>query len=63
MYFLFKNNSYDDYCQNIILPLVNTKKLRDNGITLHLSISKSRDRVEDVTAVYFVEPTKENIEY
>merc|ERR1719265_1890409 len=35
--------------------------LRNHGVTLHLQISTQRHPVPEVPAVYFVEPTEDNI--
>lgn len=51
---------YDAHCQRILAPLVNTADLRRLGVTLHLLVGQARQRVPDVPAVYFLEPTEEN---
>jgi len=53
---------YDKVCREIIAPLLNRGSLRTNGVTLDLLIDSNRDAVPDVTAVYFVAPTQENIQ-
>ena len=52
---------YDKVCREIIAPLLNIGSLRTNGVTLNLLLDAARDPVPDVTAVYFVAPTQENI--
>lgn len=37
-------------------------KLRKRGVTLHLLLESDREDIPDVPAVYFVEPTAENIQ-
>ena len=36
-------------------------KLRKRGVTLHLLLESDREEIPDVPAVYFVEPSAENI--
>ena len=52
---------YDRKCRDIISPLLNVSKLRKRGVTLHLLLESEREDIPDVPAVYFVEPTAENI--
>lgn len=52
---------YDQVGQNIISPLMSVADLRTLGVTLYLPLNGVRDQVADVTAVYFVAPTDENI--
>uniref|UniRef100_A0A6B2KZW3 Uncharacterized protein n=1 Tax=Arcella intermedia TaxID=1963864 RepID=A0A6B2KZW3_9EUKA len=58
---LWKVLIYDDVCQDILSPLFSVEDLRRQGVTLHLSLHKTRQPVPDVPAIYFVSPTKENI--
>lgn len=53
---------YDRYCQEILSPLIDVSALRKLGITLHLLIGQRRERVPDVPAIYFVQPTQENVD-
>merc|ERR1719150_505051 len=53
---------YDKYCQDVIAPLLKVGGLRNHGVTLNLSLNTDRQPVADVPAVYFVEPTKENVD-
>ncbi|KJE96312.1 vesicle transporter [Capsaspora owczarzaki ATCC 30864] len=53
---------YDRAGQDIISPLMKISELRDLGVTLHLLLHSDREPIPDVAAVYFVMPTKENIE-
>jgi hypothetical protein len=41
--------------------LFNVKELRDLGVTLHILLNSERDPVPDVPAVYFCQPTDENL--
>ena len=52
---------YDKVCQEIIAPLLNIGTLRMGGVTLNLLLDSNRDAVPEVTAVYFVAPTQDNI--
>jgi len=53
---------YDRFGQDIISPLLNVKELREHGVTLHLPLHSDRDQIPDVPAIYFVQPTDENIQ-
>lgn len=53
---------YDTIGENIIAPLFSLEELKNNNVVLHLLINSNRDPVPDVSAVYFVMPTNENIE-
>ena len=53
---------FDEYGRDIIAPLLSVKELRECGVTLNLLITDKRDPIPDVPAVYFVMPTKTNIE-
>lgn len=53
---------YDKSGSDIISPLLTVKELRNLGVTLHLLIDKPREQIQDAVAVYFVRPTRENID-
>lgn len=53
---------YDAPCRSIISPLLSVSQLRSRGVTLHLLISTDREAIPDVPAVYFVEPTRANLQ-
>lgn len=53
---------YDKPCQAIISPLLTVSQLRSRGVTLHLNISSHREPIPDVPAIYFVEPTRHNLQ-
>lgn len=53
---------YDVPCRSIISPLLSVSQLRQKGVTLHLLITADREPIPDVPAVYFVEPTRENLQ-
>ena len=53
---------YDAFCSDILSPLLSVSELRKLGITLHLHISSKRDPVRDTPAIYFVQPTRANVD-
>ncbi|XP_038901550.1 SEC1 family transport protein SLY1-like [Benincasa hispida] len=59
---VYKILIFDRFCQNILSPLIHVKDLRKHGITLYFLIDKDRKPVHDVPAVYFVQPSKINID-
>ncbi|XP_012088133.1 SEC1 family transport protein SLY1 [Jatropha curcas] len=59
---VYKILVYDKFCQNILSPLIHVKDLRKHGVTLYFLIDKDRKPVNDVPAVYFVQPTQTNIQ-
>ncbi|KAI8989582.1 Sec1-like protein [Pilobolus umbonatus] len=52
---------FDKFGQDIISSIMRVNDLRENGVTVHMLISQDRSPLPDVPAVYFVEPTSENI--
>lgn len=59
---VYKILIYDSFCRNLLSPLIHVKDLRKHGVTLYFLIDKDRKPVHDVPAVYFVQPTKHNID-
>jgi len=53
---------YDNFCKELIAPLLKIGGLRNQGVTIHLNIENDRQPVSDVPAVYFLEPTEKNIQ-
>jgi len=53
---------YDKFCQEVVAPLMKVGSLRNQGVTMNYAISTDRKSLPDVPAVYFVEPTTENIQ-
>jgi hypothetical protein len=47
--------------QRILSPVMKVNDLRDHGVKLYLQLQSDRQAITDVPAVYFVEPTAENI--
>lgn len=52
---------YDVACRSIISPLLSVAQLRRRGVTLHLLLHSDREPIPDVPAVYFCQPTPENL--
>ena len=53
---------YDVACRSIISPILSVQQLRRQcGVTLHLLLHSDREAIPDVPAVYFVQPTRENL--
>ncbi|KAJ3258072.1 Vesicle trafficking between the ER and Golgi [Boothiomyces macroporosus] len=52
---------YDKFGQDIISPSLRLGDLRSSGITLHMSLASDRQPIPDVPAIYFLEPTAENV--
>ncbi|KAJ3297368.1 Vesicle trafficking between the ER and Golgi [Borealophlyctis nickersoniae] len=52
---------YDQLGQDIISPLLKVNDLRENGVTVHMPLFSDRQPIPDVPAIYFIQPTAENI--
>jgi hypothetical protein len=52
---------YDKFCQEVVAPLLKVGGLRNHGVSLNQTIMAERHPLPDVPAVYFVEPTEDNI--
>lgn len=52
---------YDSTGRDIIAPLLSVTELRSAGVTLHMLLHSQRHPIPDVPAVYFVEPTSDNV--
>ena len=48
--------------QDIISPLLSVKELQQLGVTLHLQLHSKRSEIPDVPAIYFCEPSDENLD-
>eukprot|EP00878_Enallax_costatus_P003254 GHUV01003457.1.p1 GENE.GHUV01003457.1~~GHUV01003457.1.p1 ORF type:complete len:653 (+),score=212.17 GHUV01003457.1:296-2254(+) len=59
---LYKVLILDKFCKDIIAPLLRVSELRTQGVTLHLLLEQERQQIPDAPAVYFVQPTAENID-
>jgi hypothetical protein len=52
---------FDKYCSDVVSLLLKKGDLRNQGITLHLLLHSDRQAINDVPAIYFVNPNKDNI--
>lgn len=52
---------YDQRGSDIIAPLFHVGELRKQGITLNMLLHSDRKHIPDVPAIYFVQPSRENI--
>lgn len=59
---VYKVLIYDNFCRDILSPLIRVNDLRKHGITLYLDLDKERQNVPDVPAIYFVQPVQTNIQ-
>lgn len=59
---LYKVLILDRFCKDIVAPLMRVSELRSQGVTLHLLLESERQAITDVPAIYFVQPTQENID-
>jgi len=57
----FKVLVYDKFCQEVIAPLLKVGGLRNQGVSINVGLLTDRGPMPDVPAVYFVEPTEENV--
>jgi len=57
----FKALVYDKFCQDVIAPLYKIYGLRNQGVSVNVSLLADRGPMPDVPAVYFVEPTEANV--
>ena len=53
---------YDEACRRIISPLLSVSDLRALGVTVHMLAGHGREYIPDVPAVYFLQPTPDNIQ-
>mmetsp|Transcript_10588 Transcript_10588/g.26693 ORF Transcript_10588/g.26693 Transcript_10588/m.26693 type:complete len:670 (-) Transcript_10588:4195-6204(-) len=53
---------FDRHCSKILAPVVRVPELREHCVTLYLNVDAKREAITDATAVYFVQPTKENLQ-
>lgn len=51
----------DKVSQEILATSMRVQDLRDQGITLHMQLHSDRPPLPDVPAIYFIEPTRENL--
>ncbi|KAF7684688.1 SEC1 family transport protein SLY1 [Astathelohania contejeani] len=51
----------DAHTHSLVSTLLRTNDLRDAGVTTHMLITSTRQHIRNTPAVYFIEPTKENL--
>jgi len=52
----------DSVGQKVLSPVVRVNDLREQGVTLYLQLHSDRQVIPDVPAIYFIQPTADNIE-
>ncbi|ORZ21153.1 Sec1-like protein [Absidia repens] len=52
---------FDKFGQDVVSSIMRVNDLRENGITVHMLLNQDRSPLPDVPAIYFLEPTTENI--
>ncbi|KAF9211727.1 Vesicle trafficking between the ER and Golgi [Podila verticillata] len=52
---------FDNFGRDVISSVLRVNDLRENGVTVHMLLKNERQPIPDVPAIYFVEPTSENI--
>ncbi|KAI7826074.1 Sec1-like protein [Gamsiella multidivaricata] len=52
---------FDSFGRDVISSVLRVNDLRENGVTVHMLLKNERQPIPDVPAIYFVEPTSENI--
>eukprot|EP01006_Ploeotia_vitrea_P059805 TRINITY_DN74810_c0_g1_i1.p1 TRINITY_DN74810_c0_g1~~TRINITY_DN74810_c0_g1_i1.p1 ORF type:complete len:603 (+),score=52.54 TRINITY_DN74810_c0_g1_i1:43-1851(+) len=53
---------YDNFCRDVIAPLLKVGDLRKLGITLHMPINGERHPIRDAPCIYLIQPTQENVQ-
>lgn len=53
---------YDKYCRDIISPLFKVGQLKQMNVTLYMMLHSERERIPDVPAIYFIQPTEANVD-
>lgn len=54
---------FDEHCRDIMSPLLKVSDLRKHGITLHLLLGADREVIRDAPAIYFIQPSQENVDH
>ncbi|KAF9414857.1 Vesicle trafficking between the ER and Golgi [Podila epigama] len=52
---------FDNFGRDVISSVLRVNDLRENGVTVHMPLKNDRQPIPDVPAIYFIEPTSENI--
>lgn len=53
---------FDKLGQDVISSVLRVNDLREAGVTVHMQLKADRQPIADVPAVYFLEPTQENVQ-
>jgi hypothetical protein len=53
---------YDLFCRDLISPLLKVGELKAMNVTLYMMLHSERERIPDVPAIYFVQPTEANVD-
>ncbi|KAJ2854843.1 Vesicle trafficking between the ER and Golgi [Coemansia erecta] len=53
---------FDKFCRDVVSTVLRVNDLRENGVTVHMLLSSSRSPIPDVPAIYFMQPSAENIQ-
>ncbi|KAJ2780148.1 Vesicle trafficking between the ER and Golgi, partial [Coemansia interrupta] len=53
---------FDSFCRDVVSTVLRVNDLRENGITVHMLLSSARSPIPDVPAIYFMQPSAENIQ-
>ncbi|CAG8518606.1 679_t:CDS:2 [Paraglomus occultum] len=53
---------FDEFGRDVISSVLKVNDLRKNGVTVHMLLKSDRQPISDVPAIYFVEPTSENVQ-
>ncbi|KAF9305695.1 Vesicle trafficking between the ER and Golgi [Mortierella antarctica] len=52
---------FDNFGRDVISSVLRVNDLRENGVTVHMLLKNERQPIPDVPAIYFIEPTSDNI--
>ncbi|KAJ2481351.1 Vesicle trafficking between the ER and Golgi [Coemansia sp. RSA 2320] len=52
---------FDAFCRDVVSTVLRVNDLRDNGVTVHMLLEAQRTAIQDVPAIYFVQPRPESI--
>ncbi|PVU84626.1 hypothetical protein BB559_007509 [Furculomyces boomerangus] len=59
---IWKALIFDSFCRDIVSTVLKVSDLRENGVTVHMMLDSPRSKISDAPAIYFVQPTSENIQ-
>mmetsp|Transcript_361 Transcript_361/g.578 ORF Transcript_361/g.578 Transcript_361/m.578 type:complete len:612 (+) Transcript_361:116-1951(+) len=52
---------FDERCMKVLSSIFHVQQLQKHGVTVMMRLQDKRERIDDTPAVYFIEPTQENI--